>query len=212
MAEENKKNGIAVYDIEGNKAGEIAVPEKIAKIEISAPFMHEVVKSYLANQRDGGASTKTRSDVRGGGAKPWRQKGTGRARAGTIRSPLWRKGGVIFGPHPKSFRYELPNKKIKIGLDMAVKAKYNGDELIVIKDFTIDKPKTKKIYEILKKLNVNGKKVLLVIEKKDDNMKLAARNMANLELRNISSVNTYDVLNANKVIFSESAMNMFFSK
>jgi len=212
MTEENRKSEIAVYDIEGNRAGGIAVPDRIALVKTSAPFLHEVVKAYLANQREGGASTKTRSDVRGGGAKPWRQKGTGRARAGTIRSPLWRKGGVVFGPHPRSFRQELPNKKVKLGLDMAIKSKYGNDGIIVLKDFSIDKPKTKKVAEILKKLNVKEKKVLLIIVKKDNNLRLAARNIAKLELKNIDSISPYDILYADKVIFSESAINAFFSR
>jgi large subunit ribosomal protein L4 len=207
-----KKKDISVYDIDGNKKGKMVIPEKITQLEVSVPFLHEVVKSYLANQRKGTASTKMRSEVRGGGAKPWRQKGTGRARVGTIRSPLWRKGGVTFGPKPRSYRQDLPKKKYKLGLNMAIKSKCTDDELIILKDFTIDEPKTKKVKEILKKLNVDGKRVLLVMKEFDNNIKLASRNLGNLEIKDVASINTYDMLSVNKVIFSESAMSFLFDK
>lgn len=201
-----EKIKIPVYNFGGEKTGEVDLPENIASVNISIPVMHEVVTAYRNNQRQGTASTKTRAEVRGGGAKPWRQKGTGRARAGSTRSPLWRKGGITFGPRPRSYRQDLPKKKIKLAFKMAIKSKYDDNQLMVMNDFVLDAPKTKKINQLLGKLGLgNGKNVTLVIEKNDRNLLLAARNMQNFEVININSLNTYDVLKSSRIIFTDSS-------
>lgn len=198
---------IPVYDIKGKKLEELTIPEKLSGIKVSVPLLHEVVTAYLANQREGTACTKTKAEVSGGGAKPWRQKGTGRARVGSIRSPLWRKGGVVFGPKPRSYRQDLPKKKIRQALLMAIYSRIADNEIIITKDFAVPDFKTKKVKQILDKLKVNGK-TLLVVKGINKNLKLAVRNLGYVNLRPVDSLHTYDVLNANKIIFTQEAFNI----
>lgn len=197
---------IPVYNIEGNKLEEIAPPAEFSNIKISVPLLHEVVTAYLANQRKGTACTKTRGEISGGGIKPWRQKGTGRARAGSIRSPLSRKGGVVFGPKPRSYRQDLPKKKLRKALIMALSSKIINNEIIITNDFLLPEHKTKKVKQIFDKLNIDGK-ILLVVKSIDRNLKLATRNLGYVNLISVNSLNTYDVLNADRVIFTQDAFN-----
>ena len=218
---------VTVYDIDGKKLEELTLPAVFSDVKVSVPLLHEVVTAYLANQRVGTACAKTRAEVAGGGAKPWRQKGTGRARAGSIRSPLWRKGGVVFGPRPKSYRQNLPKRKTRKALLMALYSKIVNNEIIVNKDFSLPEPKTKKIKQILDNLtneivlrtNKNGNspqhpdsihrdgKILLVVKSIEKNLKLAARNLKYVSLTPVNSLNAYDVLNAKIIIFTQEAFN-----
>ncbi len=198
---------IDVFGINGNKIKELTVPETVKNLSISIPLLSEVVSTYLSNQRAGTASTKTRGEVSGGGRKPWRQKHTGRARHGSIRSPLWRKGGVVFGPKSKSWRIKLPNKKIKKALKMAIKSKIDSNELLVLQELKISSKKTKEVKKILDNFKINKEKVLIITENIDENLKLAARNIENLKILPISSINTYEILRANKVFITEECFN-----
>jgi large subunit ribosomal protein L4 len=198
---------IPVYNISGEKVNEVSLPDTISKVKLSIPVMHEVVTAHLNNQRKGSASTKTRSEVRGGGAKPWRQKGTGRARAGSIRSPLWRKGGIIFGPKPRSYKTDLPDKKKQIALKMALKSKYIDNKIVIMNDIILEQPKTNKLLKIINKIIPKIDKVLLVVDKIDDNLKLASRNIEGLKVIQVNFLNTYEVLNSKNIIFTESAFN-----
>ena len=138
-----------VYDIEKTKIAELELSDLVFGVEVNEHILHEVVKMQLANRRQGGASTKGRSDVRGGGKKPWRQKGTGRARAGTSRSPIWRGGGIVFGPTPRDFSYKIPKKVRKAALKSALSMKVKEDRVIILKDFPMDEIKTKRFQEVL---------------------------------------------------------------
>ncbi|MEW6040781.1 MAG: 50S ribosomal protein L4 [Elusimicrobiota bacterium] len=198
---------IPVFNINGEKVGETALPENIEKNEYSPSLLHEVVTAYLANQRKGTHCTKTRAEVSGSGAKPWRQKHTGRARSGSIRSPLWRKGGVVFGPKPRSYRQNLPKKKLRRALENAIKYKASTGNLMVLNEIKLEVPKTKKVIEILKKLNINGENTLMVVKTLDRNVKLASKNIENLHVLQCNSLNTYDVLRSKKVVFSQEAFD-----
>lgn len=203
---------LQIYNTDGEKLGQTAVLDKISSAEISIPLLHEVVSAYLANQRSGTASTKTRAEVRGGGAKPWNQKHTGRARQGSIRSPLWRKGGITFGPKPKSWRQEVPKKKIRKAFCMALKSKTDSNDCIILKELKLENCKTSKIQNVLNKLKLEDKKVLLIVKNIDKNLNLSTRNIPNLRVFVISSVNTYEILNSDKIIFTEEAFNELNSR
>src|SRR3989339_630839 len=201
---ENKMT-IPVYNVNGEKIEEKALMAGIAEQKISKTLLHEVVIAYLANRRKGLACAKTKAEVSGGGAKPWNQKGTGRARAGSTRSPLFRGGGVVFGPRPRSYRQYLPKKKYIAALSMAVKSKIEEEGLFLVRGLKLEDHKTKKIQQVLDKFKVNGEKALLVISAGERNIKLAARNINNLELVHVEFLNAYNVLWAKKVIFMEGA-------
>lgn len=194
--------------MQGKKIEALPLPEHVASLKVSVPLLHEVVSSYMANQRSGLASAKTRAEVSGGGAKPWKQKHTGRARHGSIRSPLWRKGGVVFGPKPRSYRKDIPRKKIRSAIRMTVKEKVSTGDAFVIKELKMEGHRTKELFSLLNKLGINGRKTLLVFsEPVGENIKLAARNLNFVKITPANSLNAYDVLNADKLIFiGESAM------
>lgn len=195
-----------LFSINGEVKGEIEIPEEIFACKINQGLIWEVVTNYLNNQRQGTASTKTRGEVRGGGRKPWPQKHTGRARHGSIRSPIWRKGGVVFGPKPRDYYYSLPKKKKRLALLSALSARYQDKAILFLEDFNLDEPKTKLMYNILKNLKMNGEKVLLVVKDMERNIKLASRNIPNLTLIPANSLNTYEILVNNKIIFTESGL------
>jgi large subunit ribosomal protein L4 len=173
--------------------------------KVNEPILHQVVRMYEANQRQGTASTKTRSDVRGGGKKPWKQKGTGRARAGTIRSPLWRGGGVVFGPHPRDYSYSVPKSIKRLGLISSLNAKLNDNNMIIVDEIKLDKPKTKEFTAVLRNLKAE-RKPLLVLEEKNVTIVRASRNVANLLLRDYKSLNAYEVLKQQKLILTQKAL------
>lgn len=166
---------IKVYNQQGKEVREIDLKSEEIYDKLNYPLLKQAILMYEANQRQGTASTKTRSEKRGGGRKPWRQKGTGRARAGSIRSPLWRNGGVTFGPKPKDYSYKLPKKLKREALKESLRGKLRDDEVLVLEKMQLDRPKTKKISNILKNLDVSeDTKILLVVKEKDENLILSA--------------------------------------
>ena len=196
---------VALYNTSGASVGEIELSDAIFGQEVNGYALHEVVKNYLANQRQGTQSTKTRTEVRGGGIKPWRQKGTGRARQGSIRAPQWTGGGVALGPKPRSYRYSLNKKLRRAALKSALSAKVADENMIVVDQFGFDQIKTKQITQMLDALKVEGKALIITCDK-DDNVVLSARNIPTAATTFASALNTYDVLNSDKVIVSKDAV------
>ncbi|MFA5100980.1 MAG: 50S ribosomal protein L4 [Candidatus Omnitrophota bacterium] len=199
---------IPVLNSDGKEIESIKLDEKVFSDKIFTPSIYQVIKQFRANQRGGHAATKTRGEVRGGGKKPWKQKGTGRARVGSIRSPLWRHGGVVFGPHPRDFSYSIPKKIKTVALKNVLSAKALESRLIVLDDLAIAEPKTKAIAAVLKNLKIykNDKRVLLLVSKVDPALKRACKNINNLTLELPGKINTYEVLVADKVITTISAL------
>jgi len=197
---------LKVWNQEGKIVGEIELDEKIFDGDINYSLIHQAVVTYLANQRRGLASTKTRGEVKGSGRKPWRQKGTGRARVGSIRSPLWRGGGVVFGPKPRDYSKKFPQRMRNMALKSALNAKLKDNQIMIIQDINIDEPKTKKAVEILKNLNLNGERIRIVKEKIDKNLKLALRNLERVELEKADSLTTYTALDCKKLIITEKSL------
>jgi large subunit ribosomal protein L4 len=193
------------YEKDGREAGTVDLPESLFSGTVNSALMHEAVVAYLANQRQGNASTKERSDVRGGGRKPYRQKGTGRARAGTIRSPIFRGGGVVFGPHPRKYTKSLTKKAKRIALTSSLTSRAIDGDVLVLKGLHFDEPKTKVFAAMLKKMNVTGK-TLLVLEKADQATIKSARNIPGVKITLADMVNTYDVVWADKVLIADEAM------
>jgi large subunit ribosomal protein L4 len=194
-----------VLDKSGKQVETIKIDEKVWTQEIDEDLLHKIVVMSLANRRAGTASTKTRDEVRGGSRKPWRQKGTGRARAGSIRSPLWRGGGVVFGPRPRSFSYSLPKKMRIKALTQALISKMNEKNLIVISDLNLETHKTKEVVRLLKNLKAVEDKSILVAKSLDEILKRAAHNLSNLELANAKDLNAYDILKNARVILTKEA-------
>lgn len=196
---------VALYNMEGAKTGSMEVSDAIFAAEVNNTVLHTVVTNYLANQRQGTQSTKTRTEVRGGGAKPWRQKGTGRARQGSIRAPQWTGGGVALGPKPRSYRYSI-NKKVKrIALRSALSVKYADYKVFVIDELKLDEIKTAKIAALLKGLEVSGK-ALIVTAESDEMIYKSARNIKGVTPTHVGTLNTYDVLNHDAFIVSKGAV------
>ncbi|HQA60803.1 MAG: 50S ribosomal protein L4 [Tepidanaerobacteraceae bacterium] len=195
---------VALYNIQGDKVGEIELSDEVFGVEIRPDIMHRAVLSYLANQRLGTASTLTRAEVSGGGRKPWRQKGTGRARHGSIRSPIWRKGGIVFGPKPRSFSMKMPKKLKRFALKSALSAKTKENELILLDSLTMEAPKTKQMVSILSNLKVD-KKSLIVIADKDENVVKSARNIPGVKTTYVNTLNVYDILNHDYLIMTQEA-------
>ncbi len=195
---------VALYNMEGVKTGSMEVSDAVFAADVNKSVLHQVVVNYLANQRQGTQSTKTRTEVRGGGAKPWRQKGTGRARQGSIRAPQWTGGGVALGPKPRSYRFSV-NKKVKrIALRSALSAKYADYKVFVVDGLELDEIKTSKIVALLKGLEVS--KALIVTAAADENVYKSARNIKNVTPTHVGTLNTYDVLKHDAFIVSKDAV------
>jgi large subunit ribosomal protein L4 len=181
-----------VYNTENKKVGEVELNEALFGLEVKKHILHDVVKMQLANRRAGTANTKTRTEVRGGGAKPYRQKGTGRARAGTRNSPLWRGGGVTFGPKPRDYSYKLPKKVRKLGVRMALSTRFSENNMLVLDGFDLADIKTKNFVEVMKKLNIeNG---LIVTPEKNENLEKSSRNLQGFKVIQADGLNVYDIL------------------
>jgi large subunit ribosomal protein L4 len=181
-----------VYNTDNKKVGEVELHDDLFGLKVEKHILHDVVKMQLANRRAGTASTKTRTEVRGGGAKPYRQKGTGRARAGTNRSPLWRGGGVIFGPKPRDYSYKLPKKVRKLGVRMALSTRFSEKNMLVLDGFDLADIKTKQFVDVMKKLNIeNG---LIVIPEKNKNLEKSSRNVHGYKVIQADGLNVYDIL------------------
>ena len=197
---------VALYDIKGNNIGDIELCEAVFGQKVNTSVLHQVVVNYLANQRQGTQSTKTRSEVRGGGIKPWRQKGTGRARQGSIRATQWIKGGIALGPKPRDYRYSL-NKKVKVvALKSALSAKVANNEIIVVDEIAFDAIKTKQVADMLAALKVDSK-VLIVTNEKNDNVVKSARNIAGVATTFMGSLNAYDILNHDVMVITKDAVS-----
>ncbi len=197
-----------ILNTNGEKLGEITLNENVFGVEPNLHVMHLALRRQLNNARQGSACAKTRAEVSGGGRKPWKQKGTGRARAGSLRSPLFAGGGVIFGPKPRDYSFNMPQKARKLALKSALSARQ--DQLVVVKDFsTITEPKTKLMVSALKALNVSGKTLIVADTKAAENnyLELAARNIPSVKLLLPSNLNVKDLLEADSVIITESAVN-----
>lgn len=197
-----------ILSTNGEKLGEIALNEAIFGVEPNLHVMHLALRRQLNNARQGSASCKTRAEVSGGGKKPWKQKGTGRARAGSLRSPLFAGGGVIFGPKPRSYAFNMPQKARQLAIKSALSAR--SEQLVVVKDFsTIAEPKTKLMVSALKALNVSGKTLIVADVKADENknLELAARNIPSVKIILPSNLNVKDLLEADFVVMTESAVN-----
>ncbi|MBR5808956.1 MAG: 50S ribosomal protein L4 [Clostridia bacterium] len=196
---------VALYNMEGVKTGSMEVSDSIFCAEVNNSVLHTVITNYLANQRQGTQSTKTRTEVRGGGIKPWRQKGTGRARQGSIRAPQWTGGGVALGPKPRDYRYSINKKLKKIALRSALSAKYEAYEIYVVEDLKMDEIKTATIAKMLKGMEIDSK-ALIVTAELDKNVYKSARNIKGVTPTYVDVLNTYEVLKHDKFIISKEAV------
>lgn len=201
---------VQILDLKGNKVSELNLSDEVFAVKPSIGAVHTALVRQLANARSGSANTKTRAEVRGGGAKPWRQKGTGRARAGSNRSPLWEGGGVIFGPKPRDYSFAMPRKMRLVAIKSALAEK--KDNLIVVKDFSdLKEAKTKEALQILKNLEISNRKVLIVLDyasEPSSRFALAARNLANVKVIHANNLNVKDLLNAKSVLTTEGAIEI----
>lgn len=196
-----------IKDWQGSEVGETALELRVAKAENAAHIVHRALRRQMANARQGTASTKTRAEVRGGGRKPWRQKGTGRARAGSNRSPLWRGGGVIFGPKPRDYSIKMNYKERRLALRTALISR--SDSLIVVEDFSdkLPRPKTKELVAAIARWGVQpNDKVLLIVADKQDTIYLSARNIATVKLIQATNLNVFDLLNADWIVATVEAL------
>lgn len=196
---------VAVYDVEGKAIDELELNSDIFAATINESLMHQAVVMFLANQRQGTAATKNRAAVRGGGRKPWRQKGTGRARHGSIRSPIWVGGGVTFGPTPRSYRKSMPKKARRQALRSALSAKVASGNLIVLDDLQLNEPKTKQMVNILNNLKAAGKS-LVVTADGGRNVYLSARNIAGVNTARAQDLNVYQVLHCDNLVLTKKAI------
>ena len=197
---------VDVYNMQGEIVGDIELADGIFGIEANESAVHSVVVNQLANKRQGTQSAKTKSEVRGGGKKPYRQKGTGRARQGSIRSAQWIKGGVIFAPKPRSYRYTLPKKVRRLALKSALSAKVSDMNIIVLDALVLEEIKTKQIAVMLNKLNASEDTALVVIRNKDKNVTLSARNIPGIKTAYVNTLNVYDILRHKKLIVTRDAV------
>ncbi|PRX26206.1 LSU ribosomal protein L4P [Orenia metallireducens] len=197
---------LALYNIDGQKSGNLDLRDEVFSVEVNEHVLHEAVVAQLAAKRVGSAKTKTRGEVAGGGRKPWRQKGTGRARHGSIRSPLWVGGGTTFGPQPRKYNKKLPKKVKKLAVKSALTLKVEEGNLVVIDNFNFAAPKTKEMVSVLKSFDAADSKVLIVLSEKNDNVYKSARNLPGVRVVTPTKVTVYDVLNSNKVIMTKDAV------
>jgi len=196
---------VAIYNVSGQQVSEIELNDSVFGVEVSEHAMYEVVKNQLANKRQGTQSAKTRAEVRGGGRKPWKQKGTGRARVGSIRSPLWVGGGTVFAPKPRDYSYTIPKKVRRLAMKSALTSKVNSNELIVLDELNLETPKTKEMVNILKNLNVD-KKALIVMSEKSEAVIKSARNIPGVQTALVNTINVYDILKYDKFIITKDAV------
>jgi len=194
----------SLYNINGEQVGEIELSPEIFGIEVNSEAMHTLVVNYLANQRQGTQSTKTRTEVRGGGRKPWKQKGTGRARQGSIRAPQWTGGGVALGPKPRSYRFTVNKKLRRLAMKSAFTSKVNANEIIVLENLALDTFKTKEVVKILKTFNVEN--ALIITAGKNENVIRSASNIPNIKTTLVTTLNVYDILKYNKFIVTKEAI------
>jgi large subunit ribosomal protein L4 len=201
---------IQVLDQSGKRVSEMNAPKEVFSYPVKEHLLYEAVVSFRANQRQGTASTKTRAEVKGGGRKPWRQKGTGRARAGSIRSPIWRKGGVTFGPKPRSYYYSLPKKAKRNALKSVLSMKLAEKQLLILKTLELKEPKTKDGAKLLEALKLDS--ALIVDDHQNKNLFLSFRNIPKIKAVDYNLVNVYDVLNHKWLVFTQKAFESLMEK
>ncbi|MCM8760817.1 MAG: 50S ribosomal protein L4 [Candidatus Omnitrophica bacterium] len=199
------KPAVPVYDLKGKEVETFQLDKNLFTGKVNKAAIYQAVLMYSANARQGNASTKTRAEVSGGGKKPWRQKGTGRARAGSTRSPLWRHGGIIFGPHPRDYAYDLPKKIKRLAFLSSINSKLNENRMKGILSITIAESKTKAFKAIVDALKLDGKS-LFVLENIDENILRASRNLEDVLVKNYKDFNTMDVLRCNNLVISKAAL------
>ncbi|WP_026886677.1 50S ribosomal protein L4 [Clostridium beijerinckii] len=196
---------VGVFNKEGNKVADMELNEGIFAAEINEYALHQVVVALLANKRQGTQSTKTRSEVRGGGIKPWRQKGTGRARQGSIRSPQWIKGGIVFAPKPRDYRVSVPKSMRKVAMKSALTSKVQDNQMIVLDSLNFEAPKTKSMIEMLKALEAN--KALIITAESNEVVYKSARNIEGINVIPANNINVYDLLKYEKLIITKDAVS-----
>ena len=190
---------VDVYNMQGKKVSDVELNEAVFGIEPNETIVHSVLVNYLANQRQGTQSTKTRAEVRGGGRKPWRQKGTGRARQGSIRAPQWIKGGIALGPKPRSYSYRINKKEKQLAIKSLLSAKVLDNELTVVDKLEVTEPKTSVMVKALTSLKVEGK-TLIILADKNENVLLSSRNIEGVKTIELNTINVFDLLNCNKLV------------
>lgn len=196
---------VAVYDMTGAKTGEMELNDSVFGVEINEAVVHQAVVMQLASQRQGNHATKTRSMVRGGGRKPWKQKGTGRARSGSIRSPLWVGGGVAFGPHPRSYKFSMPRKARRLAIKSALTAKVNDGELMVVESINFAEPKTKDVVNFLGNFEAPAKALIITVDN-DENVAKSSRNIPGVKAIGTIGLNVFDLLHHDKVLVTKEAV------
>lgn len=196
---------VDIYNISGQVVGNLELNDNVFGVEVNPEVMHMAVVNQLANARQGTQSTKTKSEVRGGGRKPWKQKGTGRARQGSIRSAQWIKGGIVLGPKPRSYRYTLPKKVKRLALKSALSSKVSSNEILVLDNLQFETCKTKQMINVLSNLKV-ASSALVVLGDKNDNVALATRNIPGVKTAYVNTINVFDVLKFDKFIITKEAV------
>ena len=196
---------VGVFNKEGNKVSDMELSESVFAVEVNEYALHQVVVALLANKRQGTQSTKTRSEVRGGGAKPWRQKGTGRARQGSIRAPQWIKGGIVFAPKPRDYRTSVPKSMRKVAMKSALTSKVQENQMIILDSLNFEAPKTKNIVEMLKALEAN--KALIITAESNEVVYKSARNIQGISIIPANNINVYDLLKYEKLIITKEAVS-----
>jgi large subunit ribosomal protein L4 len=203
---------VDVLNAKGKKAGSVELPDEIFAVQVNVPVMHRVVRAQLAAARAGTHSTKTRAEVRGGGRKPWRQKGTGRARQGSIRSPQWRGGGVVFGPTPRDHGLRVNKKEKVLALRSALTDRHAGGNLVVLDGLDFEEPKTAKAVELLDTVGLGGRKLLFVVDGLEEAAIKSFRNLPAVHLITFDQLNTYDVLDSDTVVFTRDSLDAFLGR
>ena len=196
---------VALYNTNGEQVGEIELSDSVFGVSVHQSVLHDAVVVHLANQRQGTHDTKTRGEVSGGGRKPWRQKGTGRARAGSSRSPIWRGGGVVFGPHPRDYSLKLPKKVRRLAMKSALSSKVESENIVVLDELRLDQPKTKDMMHILEKFNI--KKALVVTADQDVNIIKSARNIEGVKPTTAGFLNVYDLMAHQTLVITRDAVS-----
>ncbi len=196
---------VQIINKDNENIGKINLSDAVFSAKVKQGVLHDSVVNYLANQRQGTHATKTKGLVSGGGKKPWKQKHTGRARSGSNRSPLWRGGGIIFGPQPRDYSYSLPKKARQLALKAALSAKLADGEMVVIDQLSLEKPRTAEMTSILKKLSLDGKSLLIVLPEYDENILLSARNIPGVSVRKVNDLNPYDVASHSRTLITRKA-------
>ena len=195
---------VAIYNMEGNEVGSLELNDAVFGVEINEHLVHMAVVQQLANNRQGTQKAKTRSEVRGGGKKPWRQKGTGHARQGSIRAPQWKGGGVVFAPKPRDYSFKLNKKEKRAALKSALTSRVNESKFIVVDDLKLDGIKTKRFQEVLNNLKVN--KALVILNDNDENVVMSARNIPAVKTALTNTINVYDIMKYDTVVLTKEAV------